>query len=75
MNVLFRCRVDSRLLAQSKSVVDALGITPGDAVRMFLAEVVRTQRLPLSLALNDTGDLDTKRRNEILGGLDDSKGW
>lgn len=52
MPVLFRCRVDDRLLAQATAVTAALGTNPGEAVRMFLAEIVRNQRLPLSLSLN-----------------------
>jgi len=40
------------LLAQATAVTAALGTNPGEAVRMFLAEIVRNQRLPLSLSLN-----------------------
>ncbi len=75
MSVLFRCRVDDRLLSQARSVTEALGTNPSEAVRMFLTEMVRTQRLPLALSLKAEGEVDKKRRNEILRGLDDSEGW
>ena len=75
MSVLFRCRVDDRLLAKAKCVTEALGTDPAEAFRMFLTEMVRTQRLPLALSLKGEGELEKKRRNEILRGLDDSEGW
>lgn len=76
MSVLFRCRVDSKVLKRADSITAALGTDTPEAVRMFLAELVRTKRLPLTLSLT-AGEpvLDQERRNLILRTLDDSEGW
>jgi hypothetical protein len=49
MTELFRCRVEQDLLEQAGKLSGELGTTTQEMVRLFLAECVRTQRVPLNL--------------------------
>ena len=71
MTVLFRCRVEPALLKKARKVSSAVGTSLEETVRMFMSQMARTGRVPLSL--NAADDLvDKKRRNEIWSKLDDS---
>jgi addiction module RelB/DinJ family antitoxin len=49
MTVLLRCRVKKNLLVKANKVSDRLGTTTPEIIRLFLAEVVRTGKVPISL--------------------------
>ena len=76
MTVLFRCRVEPRLLRAAKRISAELGTYVGEIVRLFMSQIARTGRVPLSLDAGD-GLVDVKRRNELWSNLDDStaKDW
>jgi antitoxin component of RelBE/YafQ-DinJ toxin-antitoxin module len=76
MTVLFRCRVEKPLLAKANAVTKSLGTTTAEMVRVFVAEIARTGKVPVSLKVSDGDDLvDVARRNKIWGQLDDTKSW
>ena len=49
MTVLLRCRVEKDLLAKANKVTGRLGTSTPKMVRIFLAEIARTGRVPVSL--------------------------
>ncbi|PWU14956.1 MAG: hypothetical protein C5B50_16275 [Verrucomicrobia bacterium] len=71
MTVLFRCRVEPKLLNKARKVSANLGTSLEETVRMFMSQIARTGRVPLSLEVED-GLVDIKRRNDIWSKLDDS---
>ena len=42
-------RVDPALKAQAADIFDAMGMTPSEAVRLFLLEVIRRGELPMKI--------------------------
>ena len=69
MTVLFRARVDKRLLRQAQRVCEEMGLDTQEAVRLFLAAVVRRRELPFKVTAESPEDelLQTQaRRAEIL---------
>lgn len=42
-------RVDPGLKAQATDIFDAMGMTPSEAVRLFLLEVIRRGELPMKI--------------------------
>jgi antitoxin component of RelBE/YafQ-DinJ toxin-antitoxin module len=75
MTVLFRCRVEKPLLDKANRVTSRLGTSTAEMVRIFVAQIARTGRVPLSLAPGPEGLLDRDQRNRVLRQLDDSEGW
>lgn len=77
MTVLFRCRVPMRLLKEANAVTKDLGTSTPEIFRIFLHEVVRTRKVPVSLTLPTSGDdlLNKKRRNKIWSQLDETESW
>jgi addiction module RelB/DinJ family antitoxin len=77
MNVLFRCRVEKPLLKKADKVTQSLGTSTGEMVRIFLAQIARTGRVPVSLGLEKDADiLQTKAtRNKLMRSLDDAESW
>ena len=69
--MLFRCRVEPQLLKAAKRVSVKLGTSLEETVRMFMSQIARTGRVPLSLDAGD-GLIDVKRRNKLWSTLDDS---
>ena len=49
MTVLLRCRVEKEVLVMANEVTERLGTSTPEIVRIFLAEVARTGRVPVSL--------------------------
>lgn len=49
MTVLLRCRVKKDLLRKANKVTGRLGTSTPEMIRIFLAEIARTGRVPLSL--------------------------
>ena len=75
MTVLFRCRVEKPLLAKANAVTKSLGTSTAEMVRIFVAEIARTGKVPVRLDTAKDSLLDVQRRNKIWSELDDAKGW
>ena len=76
MTVLFRCRVEKPLLKKANAVTKSLGSSTAEMVRIFVAEIARTGRVPVNLQTSAHDDLvDVKRRNKLWSELDDAKNW
>ena len=76
MTVLFRCRVEQPLLKKADAVTKSLGTSTAEMVRIFVAEIARTGKVPVSLKASEEDDLvDVQRRNKIWSELDDTKDW
>ncbi len=74
MSVHFRVRVDEDDLAKADAVAESVGTKTPEIVRMFIHQVARTGKVPISMSAQDEL-LDVKRRNRILSELDDAEGW
>ena len=72
--MLFRCRVDKRALKKADEVSKAIGTKTPEMVRMFIHQIAKTGKVPVSLSAHE-GLLDKQRRNSVLLSLDDSEGW
>jgi addiction module RelB/DinJ family antitoxin len=69
MNALFRARVDKKLLQQAQSVCQELGLDTQEAVRLFLAALVRRRELPFKVSTETPEDellQPQARRMEIM---------
>jgi antitoxin component of RelBE/YafQ-DinJ toxin-antitoxin module len=78
MTVLFRCRVEKPLLKKVNSVTQQLGTDTGEVFRMFLAEIARTGRVPVRLALEPDETAVTpweQRAGALESFYDESKAW
>ena len=76
MTVLFRCRVEKPLLAKADAVTKSLGTSTGEMVRVFVAEIARTGKVPVNLRISGNEDVtDVQRRNKIWSQLDDAQSW
>ena len=62
MTVLFCCRVQKPLLTKANAVTQALGSSTAEMFRIFVAEIARTGRVPVSL--NTSGN---DNRNNAVG--------
>lgn len=51
-STLFRARVDTAHLEKAKRVLGRLGMTPGDAVNVFFAQVALRKDLPFVVTAN-----------------------
>jgi antitoxin component of RelBE/YafQ-DinJ toxin-antitoxin module len=76
MTVLFRCRVEEPLLAKANAVTKSLGTSTAEMFRVFVAEIARTGKVPVSLTTPIEDRLvDRQRRNKIWSELDDTQSW
>jgi addiction module RelB/DinJ family antitoxin len=76
MTTVWRVRIDEETLAQANQVTEKIGTSTQEAVRIFVAKIAATGRIPLELDPNyDDLVLDKTRRNKLLASLDDSEGW
>jgi addiction module RelB/DinJ family antitoxin len=76
MTVLFRCRVEKPLLKKAEKVTQSLGTSTGEMVRIFLAQIARTGRVPLKLEVENNDILPSKAvRNRLMRELDDTQSW
>ncbi|MCX6904617.1 MAG: type II toxin-antitoxin system RelB/DinJ family antitoxin [Verrucomicrobia bacterium] len=76
MTVLFRCRVEKPLLKKADTVTRTLGTSTAEMFRIFVAEIARTGKVPVSLATSRADELvDVQRRNKIWRELDDTQNW
>ena len=73
--MLFRCRIEKPLLDKANKVTDQLGTSTAEMVRIFVAQIARTGKVPLRLQASSDDLLGAERRNQVLRHLDDSEGW
>jgi antitoxin component of RelBE/YafQ-DinJ toxin-antitoxin module len=76
--MLFRCRVEKCLLKKTNTVTQRLGTDTGEVFRIFLAEIARTGRVPVRLALETDGDPVSsweQRAGTLESFYDESKAW
>lgn len=69
MTTLFRARVDKKLLRQAQTVCERMGMDTQEAVRLFLAALVRRRELPFRPSANTPEDellRPAKDRAELL---------
>jgi addiction module RelB/DinJ family antitoxin len=69
MTVLFRARMDKRLLKQADEICREMGLNTQEAVRLFLATLVRRRELPFKVSAETPEDellQPRERRREIL---------
>lgn len=50
-SVLLRARVPAERLKRAEAVLERLGLKPGDAINMFLAQIELRQGLPFEVSL------------------------
>ena len=77
MTVLFRCRVDPKLLKRAARVTKKLGTSLPEAVRIFVAQVARTGNVPLSLSTQSGREalVNKAARDQVMRSLDDTETW
>ena len=75
--MLFRCRIDRKLLAEAERVSEEIGTTPREVVRLCFKQLVKRRTIPFPLNADGPGDglVDVQRRNKVLRELDDAQGW
>jgi DNA-damage-inducible protein J len=71
-----RARVDRSLKTESEHVLNRLGLTTTEAIRIFLTQVILKRALPFSLELPDESDNDdlllpTAKRQAALDAIYD----
>jgi antitoxin component of RelBE/YafQ-DinJ toxin-antitoxin module len=63
-------------LDRANEVTEQIGTSTQEVVRIFVAKIAQTGRVPLELDPKyDDLVLDKNRRNKLLASLDDSEGW
>jgi addiction module RelB/DinJ family antitoxin len=77
MTVLFRCRMDPKLLKRAAKVTEDLGTSLPEAVRIFVAQIARTHSVPLSLSTKSEPEvlINKSARNKMMRSLDDTETW
>ena len=56
----FRCRIDRSLVRQARRVAEEIGTTPGEVVRLLLAQMVKRRAIPFPLQADSP-------ESEVLG--------
>ena len=49
MSVLFRCRIDPEVLSKADKITGKLGTSTPEMVRIFVTQIARTGKVPVSL--------------------------
>jgi addiction module RelB/DinJ family antitoxin len=62
--VLFRARVSARRLKRAQKVLEKLGLRPGDALNMMLAQIEIQQALPFEVTTNPKPVLSAEEQAE-----------
>ena len=78
MTVLLRCRVEKELLKKADRVTEKLGTSTPEMIRIFLAEIVRTGKVPVNLstrAEDPIVDSWEKRASVLESFYDPAKTW
>ena len=71
-NALIQARVDPDTKAQASAVLEALGLTISDAVRILLTRIAREGALPMGFA-SDPATHDAWFRAKVQQALDDPR--
>ncbi|HZX69391.1 MAG TPA: type II toxin-antitoxin system RelB/DinJ family antitoxin [Rhodanobacter sp.] len=71
-NALVQTRIDSAVKERAAAVLDQLGLTVSDAVRILLTRTANEGALPFALAINPAAH-DAWFRGKIQQALDDSR--
>jgi len=66
MTVLFRCRVDPKLLKRADKVTATLGTSTPEMFRIFLAEIARTGKVPVNLKTGPSSNDDIEMTPVIV---------
>jgi len=78
MTVLFRCRIKKPLLDKANQVTEQLGTSTAEMFRIFVTEIARTGKVPVSLRLRSedsiAGSWDA-RAATLESFYDRSKAW
>jgi antitoxin component of RelBE/YafQ-DinJ toxin-antitoxin module len=78
MTVLFRCRIDKRLLNRANEVTRTLGTSTPEMFRIFVSEIARTGKVPVTLGARAEESLagSWERRAATLESFyDHAKAW
>jgi antitoxin component of RelBE/YafQ-DinJ toxin-antitoxin module len=78
MTVLFRCRIEKPLLEKANRVAKQLGTSTPEMVRIFVAQMARTGKVPVSLDASEDDSVagPWARRAKVLESFyDKSKAW
>ena len=78
MTVLFRCRVEKRLLKKADEVAKRLGTSTPEMIRVFLTEIARTGKVPVNLNSHADEDIPgpwTQRAAILESFYDQAKTW
>lgn len=78
MTVLLRCRVEKKLLKKADRVTEKLGTSTPEMIRIFLAEIARTGKVPVNLSTGtEDGIVDSweKRAAVLESFYDSAKTW
>lgn len=67
--ILFRARVPVRRLKKAEKILDQLGLKPGDAFNMLLAQIELRQGLPFPVTASSliSAEEQAKAWNDALG--------
>ena len=75
---MFRCRIDRKLLTETKRVAKQIGTSPGEVVRLLFTQMVKRRTIPFPLSADAPQEselVSVERRNKIWRQFDDSEGW
>jgi antitoxin component of RelBE/YafQ-DinJ toxin-antitoxin module len=78
MTVLFRCRVDPEKLDKASKITSELGTSMPELFRIFVSQIVRTGKVPVSLEIQADDSLTGSwaERGKVLESFyDKSKTW
>ena len=78
MTVLLRCRVEKDLLAKANKVTGQLGTSIPEMIRVFLAEIARTGKVPVHLNTDADDSIAgpwAQRAATLESFYDPSKAW
>ena len=65
---MFRCRIESNLVAEAGRVAEEIGTTPGEVVRLLFKQMVKRRTIPFPLTADTLEDeivSHTQRRNAL----------
>jgi addiction module RelB/DinJ family antitoxin len=78
MTVLFRCRIDPDKLGKASQVTSELGTSLPEVFRIFVTQIAKTGKVPVTLELPQDDDLAgtwQERSKTIESFYDASKTW
>lgn len=78
MTVLFRCRVEKRLLKKANEVTERLGTSTPEMIRVFLTQIARTGKVPVNLNSQTDEDIAgpwAQRAANLESFYDPAKTW